>query len=103
MDSWANLTDDEINATLNAMPGGLEGYLKVWGWLTFAEAVQERLRVKNAPEAPLRPDMRATLEHVSRNLHDHACHAEQGLRHRRHPFRAPEGSRVPPVGHGRGA
>jgi hypothetical protein len=76
MDSWANLTDDEINATLNAMPGGLEGYLKVWGWLTFAEAVQERLRVKNAPEAPLRPDMRATLEHVSRNLHDHACHAD---------------------------
>ena len=56
MDSWANLTDDEIEATMNAMPGGVDGYLKEWGWLTFADAVQERLRLKNAPAAPLRAE-----------------------------------------------
>ena len=76
MDSWTNLTNDEIDATVTAMPGGYEGYLKSWGWLTFAKAIEERLRLKNAPEATLRPDIRAVLEQAQRNLHDHAAHAD---------------------------
>lgn len=77
MDNWANLTDDDIGAILhNVMPGGLDGYLKGWGWQTFARAIEERLRLKNAPEAPMREALRAALEHVRTNLHEHACHAD---------------------------
>jgi hypothetical protein len=76
MDSWANLTNEECEAIADTLPGGVRGYLTEWGWLTFARAVEERLRLKNAPEAPLRPDMRAVLERVRTNLHDHASHAD---------------------------
>ena len=76
MDSWVNLTNDEIESVIKGMPGGVGGYLTGWGWLTYGKAIEVALRLKNAPEAPLRPDIRAELEHVRRNLHEHACHAD---------------------------
>lgn len=46
--TWARLTDDECAAVMNGMPGGCGGYLTGWGWLAFARAIEERLRLKNA-------------------------------------------------------
>lgn len=73
---WSPLNESEILAVMNGMPGGSDGYLKGWGWLTFAQAIEERLRVKNAPEAPLRPDVLQVLKEARETLHQHACHAD---------------------------
>ena len=35
------LTNEQIDAIADAMPGGLEGFLKGWGWRQFARAVLE--------------------------------------------------------------
>lgn len=35
------LTDEQIDAIADAMPGGLEGFIKGWGWRQFARAVLE--------------------------------------------------------------
>lgn len=35
------LTDEQIDAIADAMPGGLEGFMKWWGWRQFARAVIE--------------------------------------------------------------
>ena len=35
------LTDEKIDAIAESMPGGLEGFLKGWGWRRFARAVLE--------------------------------------------------------------
>ena len=34
------LTDGEINEIANSMPGGLDGFLKGWGWQQFARAIE---------------------------------------------------------------
>lgn len=36
------LTSDQIDAIAQAMPGGLDGFLKQWGWQQFARAVIEK-------------------------------------------------------------
>lgn len=33
------LTDEHIDAIAEAMPGGIEGFLKGWGWRQFARSV----------------------------------------------------------------
>lgn len=35
------LTDEQIDAIADAMPGGLEGFMKGWGWRQFARAILE--------------------------------------------------------------
>ncbi|WP_175777455.1 hypothetical protein [Burkholderia anthina] len=35
------LTDDEITAVWNSMPGGFDGFLKSWGYIQFARALLE--------------------------------------------------------------
>lgn len=35
------LTDNQIDRIAESMPGGLEGFLKGWGWRQFARAVLE--------------------------------------------------------------
>lgn len=76
MNYWIRLTDEECSAIMNGMPGGVGGYLKEWGWLTFARVIEERLRLKNAPDAPLCLGMRETLEEARAVLHNHACAAD---------------------------
>ena len=34
------LTDECINEIANSMPGGLDGFLKGWGWQQFARAIE---------------------------------------------------------------
>lgn len=33
------ITDAQIDAIANGMPGGLDGFLKGWGWRHFARAI----------------------------------------------------------------
>lgn len=42
------LTDEQIDAIADAMPGGLEGFMKGWGWRQFARAV-----LAAAPQPPV--------------------------------------------------
>lgn len=45
--AWIALTDAEREALIAGLPGGLDGFLKGWGWKHFAEAIDEKLREKN--------------------------------------------------------
>lgn len=40
------LTNEEIDAIADSMPGGLEGFLKGWGWRQFAHAVLDANEIK---------------------------------------------------------
>lgn len=40
------LTDEDIDGVALAMPGGLDGFLKGWGWRQFARAVIEAYQRK---------------------------------------------------------
>lgn len=47
---WQGLTDDDIIKAFNSLDRGLNGFLKTWGWLTFAKAIEAALRAKNTGE-----------------------------------------------------
>lgn len=44
---WVGLTDEDRRAVFESLPNALEGFLKLWGWLHFAKAVEAKLREKN--------------------------------------------------------
>lgn len=44
------LTDEQIDAIAEGMPGGLDGFLKGWGWRQFARAI-EAASTPNAHDA----------------------------------------------------
>ena len=35
------LSAEQIDAIANNMPGGLDGFMKGWGWIQFAKAIEE--------------------------------------------------------------
>lgn len=35
------IPDERIKAIAESMPGGLDGFLKGWGWLQFARAIEQ--------------------------------------------------------------
>ena len=37
------LTDERIDEIANSMDGGLDGFLKTWGWRQFARAIQKEV------------------------------------------------------------
>lgn len=37
------ITDAQIDAIADALPGGLDGFLKGWGWRQFARAIEARI------------------------------------------------------------
>ncbi|WEM00052.1 MULTISPECIES: hypothetical protein [Delftia] len=43
------LSDEQIDAIADGMPGGLGGFLKTWGWRQFARKILESSDVPNAP------------------------------------------------------
>lgn len=47
----SKLSDSEIDAIAEAMPGGLDGFLKGWGWRQFARAVIGAARGEDALDA----------------------------------------------------
>ena len=58
---WVGLTDQDRQAVFDSLPDALEGFLKLWGWLHFAKAIESRLREKNASAQARQP---LTDEHV---------------------------------------
>ncbi len=49
---WNSLTDEDRERAMNSMPGMLEGFMKTWGWLHFAKAIEAICREKNAQPSP---------------------------------------------------
>lgn len=45
--AWNKLTDEERQAVVESLPNGVAGYLKEWGWLHFASAIEAKCREKN--------------------------------------------------------
>lgn len=45
------LTDEQIGAVADGMPGGSGGFLKTWGWYQFARAVERAHGIKGADHA----------------------------------------------------
>lgn len=45
--NWRGLHDEERQAVVDAMPGGIDGFLKGWGWKQFAQAIEDKLRDRN--------------------------------------------------------
>ena len=50
-EDWIPLTDADRQRAFESMPNMLEGFLKTWGWLHFANAIEEICREKNADRA----------------------------------------------------
>ena len=46
-EEWVALTDADRERALNSMPDMLEGFMKTWGWLHFAKAIEDICREKN--------------------------------------------------------
>lgn len=49
--SWVEMTDEDRQAAFNSLPDMLDGFLKTWGWLHFAKAIEAKCREKNARHA----------------------------------------------------
>lgn len=49
-DAGAPLPEGTIESIINGMPGGLDGYLKTWGWLDFAREIEKALGWAWQPE-----------------------------------------------------
>ena len=45
---WNSPTLEEVESIVTNMPGGLDGFLKGWGWLQFAREVEKLCKEKNA-------------------------------------------------------
>ena len=44
---WIDLTDEDRERAFRSMPDMLEGFMKTWGWLHFAKAIEAACREKN--------------------------------------------------------
>jgi hypothetical protein len=48
--AWNALTDDDRDRAFATMPDMLDGFMKLWGWLHFAKAIEDICREKNPPK-----------------------------------------------------
>lgn len=72
--SWNALTDADRERAFNSLPDMLDGFLKKWGWLHFAQAIEEICREKNFNVAkPEQPVALSTLTGEPRFFIDHDC------------------------------
>ena len=46
--NWNSPTLAEVESIVTNMPGGLDGFLKGWGWLQFAREVEKLCQDKNS-------------------------------------------------------
>lgn len=60
-----DMTDDQITAIWNSMPGGHAGFYKEWGYQQFARKLLEAVE-KPAPDLqPLKAELRWCIDHAS--------------------------------------
>ncbi len=52
MSEWIDLTDEDRQAAFESLPDMLEGFLKTWGWLHFAKAVEAQVKARNSHLLP---------------------------------------------------
>ena len=52
-----DLTDYKIDEVFHSMPNGVEGFLKNWGYRTFARALLDAMSTSGPPTPPLLPGM----------------------------------------------
>lgn len=57
-EGWVPLTDGDRDRAFQTLPDMLEGFMKKWGWLHYAKAIEAVCREKNAPIAA-RPQARS--------------------------------------------
>lgn len=50
LSTFTRLSDPEIDKVAASMPGGVGGFLKTWGWLQFAKALEDALIECNSPD-----------------------------------------------------
>lgn len=48
--AWVPLADEDRQRAFETLPDMLDGFLKKWGWLHFAKAIEEECRKKNADQ-----------------------------------------------------
>jgi hypothetical protein len=58
MTSWNDLTDEDRQAAFESLPDMLDGFLKTWGWLHFAKAIEAQVKARNAHLLPPPPKPR---------------------------------------------
>ena len=46
--AWIDLTDEDRQAAFESLPDMLDGFLKTWGWLHFAKAIEAQVKARNA-------------------------------------------------------
>lgn len=56
------LSDEAIDALFDKLPGGVQGFLKEWGYRQFAREVEARVSVQRVKHDPLRLQEFGTLE-----------------------------------------
>jgi hypothetical protein len=49
LQAWVPLTDEDRTRAFQSLPDMLDGFMKTWGWLHFAKAVEAICREKNSP------------------------------------------------------
>jgi len=59
-----HLTDERIDEIAQSMPGGLDGFIRGWGWRQFAYAVLEE--AEKEPEQP--PKYSDAVEEAGRSM-----------------------------------
>jgi hypothetical protein len=47
-EAWNTLTDEDRDRAFAMMPNMLDGFMKLWGWLHFAKAIEAICREKNS-------------------------------------------------------
>jgi len=47
--AWVPLADEDRTHAFQSLPDMLDGFMRTWGWLHFAKAVEAICREKNAP------------------------------------------------------
>lgn len=65
------ITNERIDAIAESMPGGMDGFLKGWGWQQFARAIEDEVRKADA----------ALIERLHDALDDGAEHGAGCKRH----------------------
>lgn len=60
--AWIDLTDEDRDRALRTLPDMLDGFLKKWGWLHFAKAVEAICKEKNAAPATVRAEHALAVE-----------------------------------------
>jgi hypothetical protein len=65
--SWVALTDEDRQAVHDSLPDALGGFMKLWGWLHFAKAIEDKAREKNeALNAVLLEALKQLVEETDR-------------------------------------